>query len=91
MSPNMTETEPLLPPESSISSSSRTIDNVTFPPSMAAVLDKIEKELSELDNESDSNQPKSTGGRLGGDATLFDKKCLLVDRQIDAKSEAKRS
>ncbi|KAJ4346069.1 hypothetical protein N0V95_005744 [Ascochyta clinopodiicola] len=80
----MTETEPLLAPEVSISSSSRTADNSSFPPSMAAILDKIEKEVNELDNESDTEHSQALCDALSDDATLYDKKCLLVDRQIDA-------
>lgn len=78
----MSETEPLLPPETS-GSSSRTIDNATFPPSMAAILDKIEKEVNELDNKSDSEGSRSSKDELEDSATLYDKKCLLVDKQID--------
>lgn len=82
-SQQMSETAPLLPPETS-GSSSRSIDNVTFPPSMAAILDKIEKEVNELDNKSDSEESRSSKDDLETDATLYDKKCLLVDKQIDA-------
>lgn len=79
----MLEAEPLLSPEMS-GSSSRTIDNATFPPSMAAILDKIEKEVNELDNKSDSGKSRSSKDGLEDDTTLYDKKCLLVDKQIDA-------
>lgn len=82
-SQQMSETAPLLPPETS-GSSSRTIDNATFPPSMAAILDKIEKEVNELDNKSDSEGSRSSKDGLEDNATLYDKKCLLVDKQIDA-------
>lgn len=51
---------------------------------MAAILDKIEKEVNELDNKSDSEESRSSKDELGDDATLYDKKCLLVDKQIDA-------
>ncbi|KAF3038039.1 hypothetical protein E8E11_006618 [Didymella keratinophila] len=79
----MSDTAPLLPPETS-GSSSRTIDNATFPPSMAAILDKIEKEVNELDNKSDLEESQSSKDELEDDATLYDKKCLLIDKQIDA-------
>ncbi|KAJ4379918.1 hypothetical protein N0V86_005102 [Didymella sp. IMI 355093] len=51
---------------------------------MAAILDKIEKEVNELDNKSDSEDSRSSKHEFEDDATLYDKKCLLVDRQIDA-------
>ncbi|KAF1362949.1 MFS general substrate transporter [Lizonia empirigonia] len=51
---------------------------------MAAILDKIEKEVNKLDNESDTQHSQASVDGLGDDATLYDKKCLLVDRQIDA-------
>lgn len=82
-SQQMSENEPLLSSEA-LGSSSRSTDNATFPPSMAAILDKIEKEVNELDNESTSIISQSLKDVFADDATLYDKKCLLVDRQIDA-------
>jgi hypothetical protein len=80
----MSETEPLLPSQAS-SSAAHSIDNTTFPPSMAAILDKIEKEVNDIDNSIDSEASQLlTQNDSGDDATLYDKKCLLVDRQIDA-------
>ncbi|KAF2993265.1 hypothetical protein E8E13_001308 [Curvularia kusanoi] len=79
----MSETEPLLPSQAT-GSASRSTDNATFPPSMAAILDKIEKEVNELDNKSDSESLLPSQNGFEDDATLYDKKCLLVDRQIDA-------
>lgn len=52
---------------------------------MAAILDKIEKEVNDLDNSIDSEASQLLSQNDSGeDATLYDKKCLLVDRQIDA-------
>lgn len=82
-SQQMSETQPLLPPDAS-GSSSRSMDHAAFPPSMAAILDKIEKQVSELDNKSDTEISQSSKPQFDGDETLYDKKCLLVDRQIDA-------
>lgn len=83
LSQQMSETQPLLPPEAS-GSSSRQTDIVTFPASMAAILDKIEREVNELDKKSDTESSQSFNNQFGEVSTLYDKKCLLVDRQIDA-------